>query len=189
VLQGPKTLDLNRLSSGLLRNHHAAKPLLAQETLWSGNINHPNYSDEQLFRNAWVIHMSAAALVFADNGGGNSSAGFSGSLDPGAAQQRRHDLIKQVWDLAEEFPFYRLKPRPDLVDAGYCLAEPGRHYLVYLPAATAVNVKVEGGAYRVQWIAARDGKDRPSGGRTSDGASLRPPREGNWLLWLVREEA
>ena len=35
------------------------------------------YTDDELRRNTWVIHMSAAALVFADNGGGNSSAGPS----------------------------------------------------------------------------------------------------------------
>ena len=67
--------------------------------------------------------------MFADNAGGNSSAGFSGNLDPMQADQRRHDIIKQVWDLAEQFPFYRLTPRQDLTSAGYCLAEPGQHYL------------------------------------------------------------
>jgi hypothetical protein len=169
---------------------------LAQETLWSGNVNHVrslggrDYTDEELRRNAWVIHMSAAALVFADNGGGNSSAGFSGTLNPAEAQQRRHDIIKQVWDLAEKLPFYRMKPRQDLVDAGFCLAEPGRHYLVYLPTAAPVNVKIEGGPFKVEWIAARDAKNRREGGRTEDGARLQPPAsEGDWLLWLMREGA
>jgi hypothetical protein len=193
VLQGPKTADLNRLSSGLLRNHHQEKPLLAQETLWSGNVNHirslggRDYTDEELRKNAWVIHMSSAALVFADNGGGKSSDGFSGSLNPAEAQQRRHNVIKQVWDVAEQFPFYRMKPRQDLVDTGYCLAEPGSHYLIYLPDAVTVNVKVEGGPFRAEWISARDGVKRQAGGKTEGGVRLSPPGEGDWLLWLVRE--
>lgn len=194
TLQGPKTNDLDRLSRGLLRNHHPEKPLLAQETLWSGNVNHirslggRDYSDDELRRNAWVIHMSAAALVFADNGGGNSSAGFSGSLDPSDADQARHDIIKQVWDLAEQFPFYRMKPRQDLVNTGYCLAEPGQHYLVYLPSAAKVNVKVEGGPFSVEWIAAADAKNRQEAGLTSDASNLNPPQAaGDWLLWLVRQ--
>ena len=85
VLQGPKSLDRAVLSRGLLESHHPAKPLLAQETLWSGNVNHirrfggKDYSDDDLRKNAFVIHMSAAALVFADNDG-DSSTGFSGTL-------------------------------------------------------------------------------------------------------------
>ena len=77
------------------------KPLLAQETLWSGNVFHirqlenRDFSDDELRRNAWVIHMSAAALVFADNGGGISSAGFTGSMNPADAEQHRHDIIKE----------------------------------------------------------------------------------------------
>jgi hypothetical protein len=193
ILQGPKTNDLKRLSAGLLESHHREKPLLAQETLWSGNVNHiralggRDYTDEELRKNAWVIHMSAAALVFADNAGGNSSAGFSGSLNPAEAEQNRHDIVKRVWDVAEQFPFYRLKPRQDLVDAGYCLAEPGSQYLIYLPEASAVNVKVEGGSYRAEWISARGGAKRQAGGQTQDGAGLNPPGDGDWLLWLTRE--
>ena len=189
VLQGPKTNDLNRLSRGLLESHHPGKPLLAQETLWSGNVNHMkgrDYTDDELRRNAWVIHMSAAALVFADNGGGHSSAGFSGSLNPAEAEQHRHDIVRQVWDLVEEFPFHRLTPHQDLVDRGYCLAEPGEHYLVYLPSPGAVNVKIEGGPFTVKWIAARTG-ERRNGGTTKDGAGLKSPSDGHeWLLEMVR---
>ena len=193
TLQGPKTADLARLSERLLKNHHPEKPLLAQETLWSGNVFHMrnlgnrDYSDDELRRNAWVIHMSAAALVFADNGGGNSSAGFSGSMNPADAEQHRHDIIKEVWDLAEQFPFYRMKPRQDLIDNGFCLAEPGRHYLVFLPAPGTVSVQVEGGPFTIRWINARNGDDRRSGGTTRDGAGLTSPGDGQeWLLWLVR---
>jgi hypothetical protein len=193
TLQGPKTNDLDELSRGLLRNHHPQKPLLAQETLWSGNVNHirrlgRDYSDDELRRNAWVIHCSAAALVFADNGGGNSSAGFSGSLDPAAAAQQRHDIIKGVWDLAAQFPFRDMSSHQELVDAGYCLAKPGEHYLVFLPERDEVNVRVEDGPYLVEWINSRDGTERHRGGSTSDGTGLRPPSsDGDWLLWLVRQ--
>ncbi|MHB8901429.1 MAG: DUF5060 domain-containing protein, partial [Thermoguttaceae bacterium] len=175
TLQGPKTSSLDRLSRGLRENHHPRKALLAQETLWSGNVNHiralggRDYTDEELRSNAWVIHMSAAAMVFADNGGGNSSAGFSGSLDPADAARDRHEIVRRVWDIAVRFPYYEMSPRQDLVDRGYCLAAPGRCYLVYLPSAGAVNVKIAGGPYRVEWINARQGDDRRPGGTTADG--------------------
>ena len=190
VLQGPKTVDLAELSSALLESHHAAKPLLAQETLWSGNVNHirrigRDYSDDDLRRNAIVMTMSAAAIVFADNDG-NSSTGFSGSLDVAAARQARHDILKRVWDIFETLPFQRMKPAQDLVDAGYALAEPGRGYLVYLPEGGRVDVSVEGGPYRVEWINPREPGDRRPGPATSDGRALAAPDDSDWLLYLHR---
>ena len=131
VLQGPKTLDRKRLSTVLLRNHHAAKPLYAQETLWPGNLHHPKYSPDDIRKNAYVTILSGAMINFGDMNG-DSSSGFSGTMDLNEKVQSRHDIIKAVWDFFETVPFYRLKPRQDLVDNGYCLAEPGRQYLVYL---------------------------------------------------------
>ncbi|MDH7571798.1 MAG: DUF5060 domain-containing protein, partial [Armatimonadota bacterium] len=61
TLQGPKTTNRQELSRGLRESHHPAKPLLAQETLWSGNKYHPDYTDDDLRKNAYVIHLSAAA--------------------------------------------------------------------------------------------------------------------------------
>jgi hypothetical protein len=40
--------------------------------------------------------------------------------------QERHDIIGKVWDFFESVPFWRMTPRPELVDNGYCLAEAGR---------------------------------------------------------------
>jgi hypothetical protein len=193
VLQGPKTRDRLQLSAGLLKNHHPAKPLLAQETLWSGNVNHirrlggVDYSDNDLRANAIVIHMSAASLVFADNDG-NSSSGFSGSLNLNDCRQARHDVVRRTWDLLETLPFWRLRPRQDLTDRGYCLAEPGETYLAYVEDPSTLNLDVEGGPFRVQWINCRQPKERPDGGVTRDGRELRPPAEsGDWFVLLTRQ--
>jgi hypothetical protein len=199
VLQGPKTVDLGELSRKLLANHHPSKPLYAQETLWSGNQHgHPDYTDVELRQNAYVILMSAAALNFSDNGGprrediGNSSSGFSGSLDLADRRQWRHDILKGVWDFFQTVPFYRMRPRQDLVSAGYCLAEEGVSYLVYLPAggAVCVAVPVADGPYAATWVNARDTSDRRAGGKTRDGQGLTAPagEEGeDWLLCLARD--
>jgi hypothetical protein len=190
TLQGPKTADRARLSAGLLRNHHPRKPLYAQETLWSGNVNHVraikrDYTDDDLRKNAFVLMMSAAALNFADNAG-DSSTGFSGTLDLADRKQERHDVIKGVWDYFETVPFYRMTPRQDLVDAGYCLADEGRRYLVYLESRRSVNVAVAPGAYAVEWVNARDTTDRRPGGTTHDGRGLTSPKDGDdWLVSLT----
>jgi hypothetical protein len=191
VLQGPKTLDRARLRRGLAASHHPGKPLLAQETLWSGNVNHigangRDYSDDDLRKNAYVIHMSAASLVFADNAG-NSSSGFSGTMDLAECRQPRHDVLRGVWDLLQEWPTHRMVPRQDLVSSGYCLAEPGASYLVYLDEPAALDVRIEGGPYRIEWINASRPGDRRRGETTSDGRNLQPPGGGDdWLLRLAK---
>ena len=190
VLQGPKTFDLRELNQGLLRNHHPRKPLYAQETLWTGNTIFTrrlqrDFTDDELRKNAYVILMSAAVFNFADNRG-DSSSGFTGSLNLAERAQPRHDIVKRVWDFFEAIPFYRLGPHQDLVENGFCLAEEGREYLVYLPARGAVSVKVKPGAYAVEWINAQNIVDRRKAGTTTDGQNLAAPGEGDdWLLRLV----
>lgn len=192
TLQGPKTTDPAQLYAGLLRNHRPAGPLYAQETLWSGNKFHPQYSDDELRRNAIILNMAAAAINFADNGGpgpeeqGTSSSGFSQTLSLADRRQWRHDILKAVWDLFAALPFYRLRPCPELVTGGYCLAEPGEHYLAYLPAAKPADVTVEPGRYAVTWVNARDAADRRPGGETTDGRHLHPPDAGDWFVILSR---
>lgn len=197
TLQGPKTFDRTRLRDGLLRNHHPQKPLLAQETLWSGNSVHirankgSDYSDADLRKNAYVIHFSAAALVFADNNG-DSSTGFSGSMELSERNQQRHDIVKRVWDTVAPLPWQRTSPQPGLIAIAdgkaqaFCLADPGHTYLVYLDATASVNVNVSRGPYDVTWINAQNA-DRHKGTSTTDGANLRPPAGGDdWILVLTR---
>ncbi len=197
ILQGPKTTDLGELSDGLLRNHHPRKPLYAQETLWSGNQHgHPDYTDCQLRQNAYVILMSAAALNFADNGGpqreeiGNSSSGFSGSLDLSARRQWRHDIVRRVWDFFAEVPFHCMRPRQDLVSTGYCLADEGAHYLAYLPEGGKVDLSLDGKTYEAVWVNAACTSERHPAGAISGGKGLVAPRDGqDWLLSLTARTA
>jgi hypothetical protein len=197
TLQGPKTVDLDELSAGLRKNHHPAKPLYAQETLWSGNKWHPDYTDEQLRKNTYVLMLSVAALNFADNGGpepgavGLSSSGFSGSLDLADCHQWRHDIIKRVWDFFETIPFYRMSPQQHLVSTGccdnssYCLAEIGVQYLVYLPSGGPIDVQIVNGPYTVTWINAENTQEQFVGGVTYDGQGLQSPPDGDdWLCYL-----
>ncbi|MBN2128315.1 MAG: DUF5060 domain-containing protein [Sedimentisphaerales bacterium] len=185
VLQGPKTVRRRKLSRGLLQNHHEARPLYAQETLWPGNIYHPRYDTDDIRKNAYVMMMSAAAVNFADMSG-NSSSGFSGTLDLDRKIQQRHDVIKKVWDFFEKVPFHRMKPRQDLVDKGYCLADEGKEYLVYLERSHTVSVKIDGGPCKVTWINAQDTTDRRDDGSTESGQDLKPPAGADdWLLHLT----
>ena len=81
-----------------------------------------------------------------------------------------------------------MSPCQSLVSNGYCLAEEGVQYLVYLPSRGTVAVRVTGGPYNVQWINAQDTSDWRSGGSTADGQSLASPSDGDdWLLYLTSD--
>ncbi|MBN2313589.1 MAG: DUF5060 domain-containing protein [Sedimentisphaerales bacterium] len=186
TLQGPKTTNRQRLAEGLLRNHHPSHPLFAQETLWPGNtFGHPRYSNDDIRRNAFVILFCAAMINYGDMTS-SSSSGFSNSMNPNDAVNSRHEIIHKVWDTFASLPWSRMKPRPDLVNAGYCLADPGHSYLVYIEEPATLQVKVRPGTYSVEWINARQSSESHHKSETSNGRGLRPPGEGDWILKLTR---
>jgi len=79
-----------------------------------------------------------------------------------------------------------MEPRPDLVNTGYCLADPGYGYLVYLDQPETVQVRIRPGSYRVEWINARRPAKLYPIDETSTGRALRPPGDGDWILKLIR---
>jgi subtilisin-like proprotein convertase family protein len=186
TLQGPKTVNRRDLGAGLLA-FHSAQPLLAEELLWPGDtLGHPVYSDTDIRKNGFVMMMSAAAINFGDMNG-TSSSGFSGSMDPADKIQSRHDIIKRVWDFFETQPFYRMSPRQDLVNNGWCLADSGREYLVYLDSRGSVSVTVTNGPYQVEWFNAKNTEDKRTATTTANGQNLASPIDGDdWVLHLYK---
>ena len=82
-----------------------------------------------------------------------------------------------------------MKPMNEIVEAvegrhAWCLAEPGHEYLIYLESRGAVNARIEGGPYCVEWINAQDTSQRRPAEMTVDGGNLRSPDDGD--DWLVR---
>jgi hypothetical protein len=187
--QGTKTHDLNKLYTELSKTFRSSgEPFYAQETLWSGNKYHPNYSDTQLRKNAIVINMTASAFNFGDMNG-NSSTGFTGSLDLADRRQSRHDIVKNVWDYFETIEFWKMSPRPDLTSAGYCLAKAGEEYLIYRPSRGSITVDITGGPYNVTWINAQNTSERINGGITTNGQNLSTPGHGDdWFYHLTQDK-
>ncbi len=91
--------------------------------------------------------------------------------------------------LAEKVNLGALQPRGDLVSTGYCLADPGKEYIVFLPAGgeATVDVTGAGGALQAEWIhpvegTLQRGEDVPGGDRRS----LKAPFAGAAVLHLRR---
>ena len=190
TLHGLETYDLAVKAATLRKQHTGQQPVYAQETIWVGNtLQADGFSLTDLRKGMWVHMMSAAAFNNGDMNGRNAS-GFSGSLDLDDKVQARHDIPKMIWDFMETVPFYRMAPRQDLVTAGFCLAEPGAEYLVYLPEGGQTSVAVEGEqTYEVAWVNARDPADRRVQGQTADGQNLTAPDTQDWVLHLTAVRA
>lgn len=62
-------------------------------------------------------------------------------------------------DFFERLPWWRLDPRPDLVsDNAFCLAEPGKLYVIYLPKGGSCDIQLEQAPYSIRWFDPRSGR-------------------------------
>jgi hypothetical protein len=178
--------SLEEYGAYLRKAHTGSKPVYAHETLWVGNTLQPSWTLTDLRKYMWVTLMSAAAYNAGDMTS-NSSSGFSGSMELADKIQDRHDIPKVIWDFFETVPFYRMTPCPELVSAGYCLAEVGQEYLVYLDTTQSVNVQVANGPYHVDYINAQDPTKKEPGSQTINGQNLTPPSGGDdWVVHLYK---
>ena len=65
---------------------------------------------------------------------------------------------------AERMDLAASTPRPELASTGYCLANPGKEYLVYLPEGGDVKVDLSAkGKFSVEWMHPITGKIVPGG--------------------------
>jgi hypothetical protein len=78
-------------------------------------------------------------------------------------------------------------PKNELSSSSYCLANPGKEYLVYLPEGGTVTVDLTAarGNLAVEWLDTRTGVRSEAGEVTGGGkVKLRPPFEGEAVLYL-----
>ena len=96
----------------------------------------------------------------------------------------------QTLQLANRVDLAAMVPRPGLASSGYCLADPGNEYLVYLPKGGEVIVDLASGEGQlsVEWLNPQNGAF-VSGDRVKGGAkrSFRAPFEGQAVLHLARK--
>lgn len=91
--------------------------------------------------------------------------------------------------LAERVDLAGMQPRDDLASSRYCLANPGREYLVYLPdgGEVTVDLSTATGALRAEWTDPQSGASRAGDAVEGGGTrSLRAPGAGDWVLRLAK---
>ena len=83
-----------------------------------------------------------------------------------------------------------MTPHGELASTEFCLADPGREYLVYLPngGEATMDLSAVSGSIAVEWLNPRSG-ETTRGQSTSGGQkrSFRPPFDGDAVLYLRRQ--
>lgn len=82
--------------------------------------------------------------------------------------------------LAERVNLAASRPMDALASTRYCLANPGKEYVVFLPEGDAVTVNLQAGRYRLEWIHPETGATLGTGEVSAGGGEERfvAPRAG-----------
>ena len=94
--------------------------------------------------------------------------------------------------LADRLLLATVVPHPELASTRYCLADPGKAYVVYLPEGGEVTVDLSAapGKFVVEWIDAERGMGRSAEAAAGGGQrSFRAPFSGDAVLCLQLEQA
>lgn len=81
-------------------------------------------------------------------------------------------------------------PRPELASTGYCLAQPGKEYLVYQPKAGEVfTVNLEAGKYHFEWFDSANHTSATSGqiDETGGDREFKAPFNADAVLYLKEQ--
>jgi hypothetical protein len=107
---------------------------------------------------------------------------------PGAEGARK--AMGHTRTMADRMNLADMVPRNDLASTQYCLANPGKEYLVYLPdgGEVTVDLSAASGTLAVEWMHPVEGTITP-GGTTTGGAKrvLKPPSGGDAVLHVWRK--
>jgi len=100
------------------------------------------------------------------------------------------EALGRTRDYAERINLAATVPHDELISTKFCLAEPGKEYLVYSPEGGEMTVDLSKatGKISVEWFRPSDGMvthgEAVEGGRKQ---SLKPPFDGEAVLHLLRE--
>ncbi len=123
------------------------------------------------------IYMDRIAALTGDNRGDI----------PGAEEVRK--AMGHTRTMAERINLAEMEPHPELVSTTYCLAQPGKDYLVYLPdgGEVTVNLSAALGTMKVEWTHPVTGK-LVMGGTTQGGAERKftSPFSGDAVLRIYK---
>jgi hypothetical protein len=110
--------------------------------------------------------------------------------EPGPGEAAKE--LKHLRAFFEALPFRELEPRDDLTSAGFCLAKPPEHYVVYLPRGGKAEIDLASAAGKElagTWYDPRSGARRPAPALAPGKNPVAAPAPGDWVLHAHRAGA
>lgn len=168
------------ISNPFVLSHYRGKPVSGTELVWEGP---DKLNADQVRRGGWGILIGGGFFLY-----GEFDLDGAGVGPYGAGQA--HPYLKVMFDFMEDIPYWTMSPHNELVSSdSYCLADPGREYVVYAEQGGTVRVDLTGasGTLQVRWLNPRTGQ-YTAGGQVPGGTAhsfTNPAADANdWILHL-----
>lgn len=162
-------------------------------TRWGGGRKSPARSADNRRRLAWGMYMAGGYQTTgerADQGTGRGSDTGGGWINGrGDTSMTMLEGYAHIVECFSSVALWRMDPHDDLVTPGaYCLAEPGREYLVYLPEGGQTTLTLAPGHYTATAFDPRTGKTRSLGQVSGPSWTLPAQPRGNDQAVIVKAE-
>jgi hypothetical protein len=158
-----------------------------EKRLWPARIG------DNRRRLAWEISMAGCYQTTGERANDGTGAGpdTGGGWVNGRGSDQMTMLIgyRYMAQFFTSFPWWSLEPHEDLAGEGtLLLADPGKRYVAYLPAAGAARFQLQPGSYSARWFNPRTGAwtDMPDVVQSVSAPWSSAPAEdaGDWALLL-----
>lgn len=154
---------LDELHGWAQRFHEVAKPFVNEEYGYEGEVDRPGHAmnADWVRRSHWTLAMAGGYGTYGDHSGGVAWF-YMGEPGNGKAPAQ----LKHLRTFFEALPFQDLEPKPQLATRGYCLAQPGAVYVIYLPAGGETEINLFGapaGRFQLAWFDPRTGTTTDGG--------------------------
>ena len=152
----------------------------------------PAASADAMRRVAWEIAMAGGYQTTGETA--KRRTGVDPDTGGGFVNGRGDDTMTMLKGYAHmvhffsHFQWWKTDPHDELVNNGsFCLADPGRLYVIYLPYGGSVTAKLEPGRYEMRWFNPRSGEYSTAGFAQGPNwtSSIAPDGE-DWVIQLSR---
>jgi hypothetical protein len=145
--------------------------------LWLGT---PSWAWKSFVRGLHPIMLESLPTSLAGNDGG----GWGGGNMPDVIEARK--AMGHTRSYATRMNLASMVPHDGLASTRFCLANPGREYLVYQPRAGEFSVNLTAGSYAFEWFNPTTGSVASTGSVKAAGGkqAFTPPFPGSAVLYL-----
>ncbi len=147
-------------------------------------------TSDALRRTAWDIVMAGGYQTSGETvrRGTNVGANMGGGWLNGRGDDTMTMFLGygHMVDFFTSFEWWKTNPHDELVNQGnYCLADPGKTYVVYIPHGGKATVQLQKGNYRAYWFSGATGEkiDLPEV-QAASWTSPPPPDQNDWAILL-----